>query len=240
MLEKFGTIKNPLTIIAIFAGIAEISGTFVLPFIDIINQNIFIWFLIIFPSSLVAIFFATLNFNHKVLYSPSDYKDEGNFVKTFKFDYNKLQIKKDIEAIEKSKYEISITNFSDADKFIKILKSQNFLANLYLSAGDNPEKYSKLEDHAAIWLGSNVPASIAVPVIKIAKKIYPHLKYIHLSSDMPTDDAPDYIHDQIFIGGSTSSAIDFKAKEMSKTDFNQLDEAMSEKDLHSFIRSYYC
>jgi hypothetical protein len=30
MVEKIGTIKNPLTIIAIFAGIAEISGTAIL------------------------------------------------------------------------------------------------------------------------------------------------------------------------------------------------------------------
>ena len=76
------TIRNPLTIIAIFAGIAEISGTIVLPFIHERNQDTFVWFLMAFPSALIAMFFATLNWNHKVLYAPSDYKDEGNFVKT--------------------------------------------------------------------------------------------------------------------------------------------------------------
>ncbi|RLJ98821.1 hypothetical protein C8N27_2730 [Tenacibaculum discolor] len=43
MTEKIGTIKNPLTIIAIFAGIAEVSGTLVLPFIVDENQLLFIF-----------------------------------------------------------------------------------------------------------------------------------------------------------------------------------------------------
>lgn len=48
MTEKIGLIKNPLTIIAIFAGIAEVSGTIVLPFIADENQGLFIYFLIFF------------------------------------------------------------------------------------------------------------------------------------------------------------------------------------------------
>lgn len=83
MVEKIGTIKNPLTIIAIFAAIAEISGTIVLPFIAEANQGTYVWFLMIFPLLLVLLFFLTLNFNHKVLYAPSDFKDEGNFFKSF-------------------------------------------------------------------------------------------------------------------------------------------------------------
>ena len=84
MVEKIGTIKNPLTIIAIFAAIAEISGTVVLPFITDVNQGKYIWFLMLFPLLLVLLFFATLNFNHRVLYAPSDFKDEENFFKSFK------------------------------------------------------------------------------------------------------------------------------------------------------------
>jgi hypothetical protein len=84
MVEKIGPIKNPLTIIAIFAAIAEISGTVVLPFISESNQGTYIWFLMLFPLLLVVLFFLTLNFNHKVLYAPSDFKDEENFFKSFK------------------------------------------------------------------------------------------------------------------------------------------------------------
>jgi hypothetical protein len=85
MTEKVGLIKNPLTIIAIFAGIAEVSGTIVLPFVAAQNQQLFIWFLILFPSLLVIAFFTTLNFNNKVLYAPSDYKDEGNYLLTNRY-----------------------------------------------------------------------------------------------------------------------------------------------------------
>lgn len=83
MVEKIGTVKNPLTVIAIFAAIAEISGTTVLPFISSTNQSLYVWFLMLFPAFLVAIFFLTLNFNHKVLYAPSDFKDENIFLKLF-------------------------------------------------------------------------------------------------------------------------------------------------------------
>lgn len=83
MLEKIGHIKNPLTVIAMFAAIAEVSGATVLPFIAPENQGTYIWFLMFFPVLLVLIFFTTLNFNHKTLYAPSDWKDESNFFRKF-------------------------------------------------------------------------------------------------------------------------------------------------------------
>jgi hypothetical protein len=36
-----------------------------------------------FPTLLILLFFITLNFNYKVLYAPSDFKDEDNFLKLF-------------------------------------------------------------------------------------------------------------------------------------------------------------
>lgn len=80
MLENVRSVKNPLTIIAIFAGIAEISGTIVLPFVSPENQSTYIWFLMLFPFVLIVAFFLTLNFNHRVLYAPSDYRDQKHFL----------------------------------------------------------------------------------------------------------------------------------------------------------------
>ena len=77
-------IKNPLTVISIFAGLAEVAGTAVLPFVNEANQNTYIWFLIIFPILLVVLFFITLNFNPKVLYAPSDFRDENNYMDLFR------------------------------------------------------------------------------------------------------------------------------------------------------------
>jgi hypothetical protein len=82
-LTRTSSVRNPLTTIAIFAGIAEISGTVVLPHIAERNQEIFVWFLILFPVLLVVAFFTTLNLNHRVLYAPSDYKNEDNFLRAF-------------------------------------------------------------------------------------------------------------------------------------------------------------
>lgn len=83
MSEHIGHIKNPLTVISRFAAIAEISGTAVLPFIAPENQATYIWFLMIFPVLLVGTFFLTLNFNHKTLYAPSDYKNQNHFLNLF-------------------------------------------------------------------------------------------------------------------------------------------------------------
>lgn len=80
MNSKFGTVKNPLTIIAIFAGTAEVSGTAILPFLEPQNQTLYVWFLMIFPLTIVIFFFITLNWNYKVLYAPSDFENEDNFV----------------------------------------------------------------------------------------------------------------------------------------------------------------
>jgi len=84
MIEKIPLVKNPLTIVAIFAGLAEIGGTIVLPLLDSDIQSIFVWYVMGFPTLLVILFFLTLNFNHRVLYAPSDYTDEANFMKGVK------------------------------------------------------------------------------------------------------------------------------------------------------------
>lgn len=84
MENKISTVKNPLTVIAIFAGTAEISGTAILPLLEAQSQQTYIWFLMLFPFILIVFFFLTLNWNHKVLYAPSDFTNEDNFVNILK------------------------------------------------------------------------------------------------------------------------------------------------------------
>lgn len=81
MVIKSGHISNPLTIIAIFAGLAEIGGTVVLPLLSEKNQFIFIWYVMLFPILLVIIFFYILYKKNHVLYSPSDYQNDESFLK---------------------------------------------------------------------------------------------------------------------------------------------------------------
>ena len=103
MQTKVTTIKNPLTVIAIFAGTAEISGTAVLPLLDASSQATYLWFLLLFPFSLIALFFITLNWNHRVLYAPSDFQDEDNFINILKKQSYK-------ETLESIKEDIDDTN----------------------------------------------------------------------------------------------------------------------------------
>lgn len=76
--------KNPLTVIAIFAAIVEASALASLPFLKDDSQDLYTWFLIGFPPFLTLLFFVTLNFNYKVLYSPSDFSNENDFLEIAK------------------------------------------------------------------------------------------------------------------------------------------------------------
>ena len=74
-------ITNPLTLIAIFATLSETSAAISLPFLDDEERDTYIWFLISFPFYLLFLFFATLNFNYRSLYAPSDFEKGEHFIK---------------------------------------------------------------------------------------------------------------------------------------------------------------
>ena len=80
MLEQMKSVSNPLTIIALFAALAEIAGTVAIKLVAPEIQSTFIWFVMLFPVLIAVLFFATLNFNAKVLYAPSDFKNEENYL----------------------------------------------------------------------------------------------------------------------------------------------------------------
>lgn len=111
-------IKNPLTIIGMFAGLAEVAGTVVLPFVEKELQGLFIWYIMGFPTLLVVLFFITLNKNPKVLYAPSDFEDESNFMKLLMDASNALtntigaypSIEKDLKPVEEFIEKIPVNN----------------------------------------------------------------------------------------------------------------------------------
>jgi hypothetical protein len=81
MLKIKKKITNPMTVIAIFAIISETSAAVSLPFLDNKDREIYVWFLISFPFYLLFLFFITLNFNHRSLYSPSDFGKDKSFLR---------------------------------------------------------------------------------------------------------------------------------------------------------------
>lgn len=73
-------VSNPLTVIAIFAGLAESISGLIVGLTG--NDQVVKYFLVGFPVLLVILFFGTLNFNSRVLYSPSDFKDDRNYLES--------------------------------------------------------------------------------------------------------------------------------------------------------------
>lgn len=55
-----------------------------MPFIEGAAQDRLIWFVTLFPSGLVALFFVTLWFSPAKLYGPGDYKTDEAFLSTIK------------------------------------------------------------------------------------------------------------------------------------------------------------
>jgi len=89
--------------VAIFSASAEISVATVLNSVPDELKEALVWFIVLFPSLLVIIFFITLNFNPKALYAPGDYTDERNFYnlhsESQKFDGTILE-KKEEETLD--------------------------------------------------------------------------------------------------------------------------------------------
>ena len=247
MTEKINHVKNPLTIIAIFAGIAEVSGTIITPFIDKELQGIFIYFLIGFPTILVVLFFVTLWFKSNVLYAPSDFSNEENYVIMRQF-YDK---NRKIEIVERKQSNtkktdgtcfvaISSTNApqkANSENSVRIrladVPTASNMAKAFRKKGYNnidiysgfSEEPSTDENSKAIWIGADIDIETIKKVIKDAVRIYPNLKYISISNEYT-----DNVRNEIFIGGSTEDLEeeDFKAIESVKN-INELEQIITQK-----------
>ncbi|MCQ2576770.1 MAG: winged helix-turn-helix domain-containing protein [Treponema sp.] len=166
-------ISNPLTIIGMFAVLAEIAGTVVLPILNNINiQKIFIWYVMLFPILLVILFFLTLWIVPKNLYSPTDYSDEENFMR--------IMTKKDSidDSLEKINKEVSemmnvIKNSSDTKSEVNT-STEEFYKNLNdrLDAINKKLLQTKeINDSIEIHIPDSVPKSAI-----LRSKVYNYIK----------------------------------------------------------------
>jgi hypothetical protein len=93
MIQKRNRSNNPLTLITFFGGIPLVS-IYAVKYINMELQYLYICLVMGYLLLLTILTFLLLLFKPEVLYSPSDFKNEENFIKTMKF-YK--QIKKDKE-----------------------------------------------------------------------------------------------------------------------------------------------
>ncbi len=76
--------RNPLGIIALFQVLIYGIAGFVTARIDSTNTAVLIplvWFLVIFPLVVIAVFTYLVIWHHNKLYAPGDYANEENFMK---------------------------------------------------------------------------------------------------------------------------------------------------------------
>lgn len=165
-------ISNPLTIIGIFAVLAEIAGTVVLPILNgNDNQDKFIWYVMFFPVFLVILFFITLWTVPKNLYGPKDYSNEDNFIKIMSDKYSvddSLQhVEDEISKLSKIVQDNSNSNIT-ADKSI---------AEFYKSLIDRLNAINiKLAETKEI--NNNIETNISNTVPKSAILQFKVIKYI--------------------------------------------------------------
>ncbi|MDK8188793.1 hypothetical protein QP794_01685 [Paenibacillus sp. UMB7766-LJ446] len=118
-------VQNPLTIIAIFAGIAELAGTTVLLGLPIEIQRVFVWFVMGFPVGLVFTFFLVLVLKHEVLYAPSDFTDENHFIGLWKKRKDiDTELNETTTLLEQMKELTKTTTENSTDEKIKELKDK--------------------------------------------------------------------------------------------------------------------
>lgn len=132
------------------------------------------------------------------------------------------------------KYSFLVTSFPDANDFLLYMRRNNINFDIYSTSPRSLDDDISLNAHKAIWLGREVDIETVKLVIKKAKEFYPHLKYINLSHD----NEPEEGHKQIYIGGSTNSAIEFGCLPMSEKDFEDIQNMDGLDNLHDYIKSF--
>lgn len=318
---------NPIGIIGLFLVLVDGIAALVIIKSNLQPQqnSILVGFIVLFPIVVLGAFYRLVTQHHEKLYSPSDYKDEGNFVKTMaRYDYLKakeiipykevesdqlievhkskksevnskksLQIRESEVAIDEiqtisttlnhivemqksilekikdnnteddseiiklkeniekgitvdipkvilkrkyMQYNVHVCDMRGAKQLVSNMRANGFNASIYHSEIEK-NKFSRREESEAIWLGKNVPVEVAIPIIRLGIKHFPHIKYIGISGDM--SEPPEEVHNEIFIGGATSTAKEEGLKEWSKEDFSKFSENMSQLDFHAYIRMFY-
>lgn len=132
---------------------------------------------------------------------------------------------------------IEVSKLPRSREVVASLQSLGFPATIYQS--EFPEEYEVrggFQNHESIWIGSKIGASNAILTIKIVMKFWPHLCYLHLSSDTA---GPDYIHGQMYFGGSSSTAREYGLERWSRDEIENLPDSPSQETWHMIVRRKY-
>jgi len=136
-----------------------------------------------------------------------------------------------------------LSNLEGAGAVLESLSESGFRAKIYNRSEDEsnePEDqpYGEKSEHAAIWVGSNVPADVAIKSIKSVVKIWTHLCYMAISGEHG-ENPPDEIHYEMFFGGATGTAINDGLKKWTLAEIAAIPDHLALADFQSLIREKY-
>ncbi|WP_028835946.1 MULTISPECIES: hypothetical protein [unclassified Pseudoalteromonas] len=129
-------IRNPLGIVALFISLIYGFASLLLGSsadkLEPLERWPLILFIVIFPFSVLYVFYKLVTDHHGKLYSPSDYNTDDSFLKTLSVKELEIKLEEDVnEAVatqlNTSKNEASVEQLSRADIKGKIRKSEEFV-----------------------------------------------------------------------------------------------------------------
>lgn len=139
-----------------------------------------------------------------------------------------------------ARHPVEIADIEGSDEVLGSLRKLGFNAQIYKEESDSFETehfYEQKDQSDGIWLGVRVSPKVALIAIKTTIEIWPHLKFIHISID--GGGPPDYIHDQLFFGGATSTALEYGCKPWRNDEIQSISEDIDMLEFHKLIRSKY-
>ncbi|HCE1808773.1 TPA: hypothetical protein NGS39_004459 [Vibrio parahaemolyticus] len=140
--------------------------------------------------------------------------------------------------IEDSNFLVSLLNTPSAMALSQKLKARGYNVEIYESPSPfTTEVHTSLSGQEGIWLGSRIPAREAINAIQLVLNDWSELKYIHLSMD--GGDPPDYVHEQIFFGGSNKVVERYNLKPWTLKELMNLSPEISDEEFHRKIREKY-
>lgn len=124
-----------------------------------------------------------------------------------------------------------------SEKLIAKLQQAGFRAKKYELRGDDWGIVEDVAEQASVWVGVRVQGAGAVQAIKLALDVWPHLRYMELSTD--GSDPPDEVHDALFLGGATSTARERRIRAWTAEEIRALPDSITTEQFHATIRAKY-